>query len=181
MTSEMGKACATRTLSFRRRPESISAPQALPPKMDPDLRWDDVGMEILAPYPLGHSGGGRNPSCQSRCGGNNSGMRKTFCVYMLASKPNGTLYIGVTSDLPVRLWQHRNHVMPGFTSRHEVTRLVWYEVHESAEAAIRREKQLKEWRRAWKVRLLSEGNPDWDDLGPGILAAWGGGDPEEDG
>jgi putative endonuclease len=108
-------------------------------------------------------------------------MRKIFCVYMLASKPNGTLYIGVTSNLPARLWQHRNHALPGFTSRYKVTQLVWYEVHESAEAAIGREKQLKEWRRAWKVRLLSEVNPDWSDLAPQVLAEWGGGKPDKDG
>jgi putative endonuclease len=113
--------------------------------------------------------------------GDHRQMRKTFCVYMLASKPNGTLYIGVTSNLPARLWQHRNHVMSGFTSRYDVTRLVWYEVHESAEAAIGREKQLKEWRRAWKVRLLSATNPDWADLAPRVLAEWGGGGREEDG
>jgi putative endonuclease len=102
-------------------------------------------------------------------------MVKTFVVYMLASKPNGTLYIGVTSNLVARLWQHRHHVAPGFTERYDVIRLVWCEVHAGAESAIRREKQLKKWRRAWKVQLLSEANPDWTDLAPQILAEWGGG------
>ena len=105
---------------------------------------------------------------------------KTFCVYMLASKPNGTLYIGVTSNLVARLWQHRHHAMPGFTDRYEVTRLVWYEVHGSAETAIKREKQLKKWRRAWKVHLLSQANPDWTDLAPRLFAEWGGGTGEVD-
>jgi putative endonuclease len=102
-------------------------------------------------------------------------MPKLFCVYMLASKPNGTLYIGVTSNLVARRWQHPHHVMPGFTARYDVTRLVWYEVHETAESAITREKQLKSWRRAWKVQLLSEANPDWTDLAPRVLAEWAGG------
>ncbi len=97
-----------------------------------------------------------------------------FVVYILASKPNVTLYIGMTSDLVSRLWQHRNHVVDGFTDRYGVTRLVWYEVHETAESAIAREKQLKKWRRAWKVQLLSETNPAWDDLAPTVLAEWGG-------
>jgi putative endonuclease len=108
-------------------------------------------------------------------------MPKTFCVYMLASKPNGTLYVGVTSNLVARLWQHRSHVVKGFSDRYEVTRLVWYEVHDSAEFAIAREKQLKKWRRAWKVQLLSEANPDWDDLAPKVFAEWGGGELAEDG
>jgi putative endonuclease len=102
-------------------------------------------------------------------------MPKLFCVYMLASKPNGTLYIGVTSNLPARLWQHRSHIAAGFTDDYDVTRLVWYETCESAEGAITREKQLKKWRRAWKVRLFSETNPDWSDLAPQVLAEWGGG------
>ena len=99
---------------------------------------------------------------------------KVFCVYMLASQPNGTLYVGVTSNLPARLWQHRHHVFPGFTDRYDVTRLVWFEAHGSAESAILREKQIKEWRRAWKVRLLSESNPQWEDLATRVLAEWGG-------
>jgi len=107
-------------------------------------------------------------------------MSKTFVVYMLASKPNGSLYVGVTSNLPARLWHHRHHVIPGFTDRYDITRLVWYEVHASAEAAILREKRLKDWRRGWKVRLLSKANPGWNDLAPQILAEWGGGTVEVD-
>ena len=89
---------------------------------------------------------------------------KVPCVYMLASKPNGVLYIGVTSALPQRVWQHKNDFVEGFTERYHVHRLVWYEVHESMEAAIVREKALKKWNRAWKIHLIEKGNPSWSDL-----------------
>jgi putative endonuclease len=108
-------------------------------------------------------------------------VAKTFFVYMLASRKNGTLYVGVTSNLVGRLWQHRNHVVRGFSDRYGVTRLVWWEMHDGAETAIRREKQIKKWRRAWKVQLLSAENPEWDDLAPALFARWGGGEVDEDG
>jgi putative endonuclease len=85
-------------------------------------------------------------------------------VYILATKAYGTLYIGVTSNLAKRVWEHREHVVPGFTRRHRVARLVWYECHESIDAAITREKQIKEWHRDWKVNLIQAMNPDWRDL-----------------
>ena len=85
-------------------------------------------------------------------------------VYILASSRNGTLYIGVTSNLPSRTWQHKDDVAPGFTQKHHVHLLVWYELTDSMEAAIRREKQLKKWNRAWKIRLIEESNPYWRDL-----------------
>ncbi|MFN2100242.1 GIY-YIG nuclease family protein [Altererythrobacter sp. MF3-039] len=85
-------------------------------------------------------------------------------VYILASKRNGTLHIGVTSDLIARIYQHRNETFEGFTKQHSIKRLVWFEVHEDMEAAIIREKQLKKWNRAWKIRLIEEGNPNWRDL-----------------
>ena len=85
-------------------------------------------------------------------------------VYLMASGVQGTLYIGVTSDLVQRVWQHREGVIPGFTQRYGVKRLVWYERHESMEAAILREKALKKWQRAWKVRLIEESNLPWRDL-----------------
>ncbi|GAB1233383.1 GIY-YIG nuclease family protein [Ferrigenium sp. UT5] len=91
-------------------------------------------------------------------------MSKLPCVYLLASKRNGTLYIGVTSDLVKRIWEHKNHVVDGFTKQYGVDRLVWYEVHETMESAIQREKALKEWQRAWKLKLVEENNPDWKDL-----------------
>ena len=91
-------------------------------------------------------------------------MSKQPCVYLLASKRNGTLYVGVTSDLVKRVWEHRNHVVDGFTKQHGVDQLVWYEVHETMESAIQREKAIKEWQRAWKLKLIEEFNPDWNDL-----------------
>ena len=93
------------------------------------------------------------------------------CVYILASKRNGTLYIGVTSNLVQRVWQHRNDQIPGFTRRYGVKRLVWFEQHPTMEAAITREKHLKEWRRAWKLELIERDNPEWDDLYPGLAGA----------
>ena len=90
---------------------------------------------------------------------------KMPCVYMLASKPRGTLYVGATSDLVQRVWQHKGKLAEGFTRQYRVHRLVWYEVHESMESARVREKALKKWYRAmWKVRLVEEGNPRWLDL-----------------
>jgi putative endonuclease len=77
-----------------------------------------------------------------------------FFVYILASKRNGTLYIGMTDDLVKRVWQHRNNVIPGFTQRHGVKMLVWYEPHESRESAFMRERRLKKWNRAWKLALI---------------------------
>jgi putative endonuclease len=89
---------------------------------------------------------------------------KTFIVYILANRKNGTLYIGMTGNPAARMWQHRDKVLEGFTKRYGVHRLVWYELHGTALSAIRREKQLKEWQRAWKIRLIEEMNPDWRDL-----------------
>ena len=86
------------------------------------------------------------------------------CVYIVASRRNGTLYTGVTSDLPGRVWQHKNGTFEGFSKQYGCTVLAWFEVHETMEAAIVREKQIKEWQRAWKLRLIEESNPDWNDL-----------------
>ncbi len=86
------------------------------------------------------------------------------CVYILSSKRNGTLYIGVTSDLVQRVWQHKNDLVDGFTKRYGVHNLVWYEVHDTMESAITREKALKRWNRAWKLRLIEKSNPSWRDL-----------------
>jgi putative endonuclease len=91
-------------------------------------------------------------------------MPRSAYVYILASGRYGTLYIGVTSDLIKRIWQHREGLAEGFTKRHQVKYLVWYEVHGDIMAAITREKQLKEWRRAWKLELIHEHNPLWRDL-----------------
>ncbi len=87
-----------------------------------------------------------------------------FFVYLLTSKPHGTLYVGVTSDLLRRVWEHKSKTVPGVTSRYDVGRLVWFENHKIWESAIRREKQIKEWRRDWKIELIERDNPHWLDL-----------------
>ena len=85
-------------------------------------------------------------------------------AYMLASRRNGTLYVGVTSDLINRLYQHRESQSDGFTKDYGVHRLVWFEQHATMEHAIIREKRIKKWNRSWKIMLIEEANPDWDDL-----------------
>jgi putative endonuclease len=91
-------------------------------------------------------------------------MTKQPCVYMLASQRNGALYIGVTSDLIKRVYQHRMDLADGFTKRYQVHLLVWYEIHEMMESAIKREKQLKNWSRIAKIRLIEQNNQGWRDL-----------------
>ena len=91
-------------------------------------------------------------------------------VYLLSSKPYGTLYIGVTNDLVRRVWEHKNEVAQGFTERYGVVRLIYFEQIDSPIEAITREKQLKKWRRSWKVELIEKSNPDWHDLYPGIAS-----------
>jgi putative endonuclease len=86
------------------------------------------------------------------------------CVYLLASRRNGTLYIGVTSDLVKRVWEHKQDVVQGFTQHYKVHTLVWYELHATMEHAIAREKAIKEWKRLWKLRLIEAMNPTWRDL-----------------
>ncbi len=96
-------------------------------------------------------------------------MQKLPCVYILASQRNGTLYTGVTSDLAKRIWEHKNKVVEGFSSKYQIHLLVWYEVHESMSSAITREKAIKKWNRTWKVELIEKTNPEWDDLYPDII------------
>ncbi len=91
-------------------------------------------------------------------------MDRQPAVYILANKRNGTLYVGVTSDLIKRIWQHKNDVVKGFTERYSVHQLVWYELHETMESAIRKEKMVKNWKRAWKLELIERSNPNWQDL-----------------
>ncbi|MES0384633.1 MAG: GIY-YIG nuclease family protein [Hyphomicrobium sp.] len=93
-----------------------------------------------------------------------SNAMKQPCVYILASKPNGVLYIGVTSGLNGRMGKHDQGIIEGFTRRYGIKKLVYYEFHENMNDAIRREKQMKEWRRAWKVRLIESVNPEWRNL-----------------
>jgi putative endonuclease len=88
----------------------------------------------------------------------------SFFVYILASRRNGTLYVGMTDNLPRRVWEHRTDAVPGFTSKYGVKILVWYELHESRESAFARERRLKKWNRAWKLQLIEQLNPDWRDL-----------------
>ena len=96
-------------------------------------------------------------------------MERNPCVYILASKANGTLYIGVTSDLIKRVWEHKNNVVDGFTKKYHVHMLVWYEQHVEMESAIVREKRLKKWNRDWKIQLINQMNPQWRDLYPDIV------------
>ena len=96
-------------------------------------------------------------------------MNKQPCMYLLASKPHGVLYVGVTSNLLARCWQHKTNATEGFTKKYHVHRLVYYELHATMEAAIYREKQLKVWKRAWKIRLLEKDNPAWRDLWDAII------------
>ena len=96
-------------------------------------------------------------------------MEKQPCVYILASQRNGTLYIGVTSDVVRRGWEHRNNQVEGFTKTYQVHCLVYYEMHSNMAAAITREKQLKKWNRTWKIRLIEQMNPAWRDLWEEIM------------
>ncbi|PCI59640.1 MAG: endonuclease [Gammaproteobacteria bacterium] len=94
---------------------------------------------------------------------------KAPVLYILANKRNGTLYIGVTSDLIKRIWQHKNNSVAGFTKKYNVHTLVYFEQHQEMMEAIKREKQLKKWNRSWKINLIEKGNPDWDDLYVGLI------------
>jgi putative endonuclease len=97
------------------------------------------------------------------------GMPKQPAVYILASKRNGTLYIGVTSNLEKRAWEHKHALVDGFTKKYGVHQLVYYELHADMVSAITREKQMKKWNRAWKLKLIERHNPDWNDLWEGLI------------
>jgi putative endonuclease len=96
-------------------------------------------------------------------------MEKQPCVYIMTNRDRGTLYVGVTSNLVRRAWQHRNHLSEGFTKKYKLVRLVYYEMHSSMYEAIQREKAIKKWRRSWKIRLIEKVNPSWADLWTSIL------------
>jgi putative endonuclease len=96
-------------------------------------------------------------------------MPKQPAVYILASKRNGTLYIGVTSNLEKRAWEHKHDLVEGFTKKYGVHQLVYYELHGEMPSAIAREKQMKKWNRAWKLKLIEKHNPDWNDLWEGLI------------
>ena len=103
-------------------------------------------------------------NCHPRAGGGPDRDGVVYYVYIMASKRNGTLYIGTTGDLLKRVWQHKKNVVEGFTQRYQVHRLVYFDQTEDVKAAITREKQMKKWNRAWKLRLIEERNPEWRDL-----------------
>jgi putative endonuclease len=92
-----------------------------------------------------------------------------FYVYLLASRKQGTLYLGVTKDLVRRTYQHKEKLLAGFTSQYDIRRLVWFEIYDNPTTAIEREKQIKKWRRAWKIDLIEKENPEWKDLYPEII------------
>jgi len=91
-------------------------------------------------------------------------MEKEFYIYIMANKPNGTLYIGMTSDLVKRVWQHKQGLVEGFTKKYAVGNLVYYETYHDSENAIKRERQMKKWKREWKIELIEKSNPKWLDL-----------------
>ena len=96
-------------------------------------------------------------------------MERQPCVYMLASKRNGTLYTGVTSNLLKRIWEHKNNLVEGFTNKYGVHTLVWYELHNTMDSAIQREKVIKNWKRAWKLKVIEKMNSHWHDLYSDLL------------
>ena len=117
-----------------------------------------LGMDPgLAPYGAPRNDEGREPAM-------------AYYVYLLASKKHGTIYLGVTNDIVRRVYEHKAKAVAGFTSRYSVDKLVWFEIYEDAITAIAREKELKKWRRDWKIRLIEEQNPGWVDLYPGIAS-----------
>ena len=96
-------------------------------------------------------------------------MERQPCVYMLASKRNGTLYTGVTSNLLKRVWEHKNNLVEGFTKKYGVHTLVWYELHNTMDSAIQREKTIKNWKRAWKLKVIEKMNAHWRELYSDLL------------
>src|SRR4030042_6285459 len=99
-------------------------------------------------------------------------MEKNFYVYILASRQNGTLYVGVTSDLIKRVWEHKNKMVECFTERYDVNKLVYYEQYQDAKHAIRREKRFKKYNRKWKTDLIEKANPDWKDLYEDLISGF---------
>ena len=91
-------------------------------------------------------------------------IKNQYCIYILANKRNGTLYIGVTSNLVERVYEHKNNMIEGFSKKYNIHKLVYYEITDDIESAIRRERQLKKWNRKWKINLIENSNPEWRDL-----------------
>jgi putative endonuclease len=93
----------------------------------------------------------------------------SFYVYILANRPDGVIYVGMTDDLARRVWEHRSGAVAGFTRRYGIKMLVWYEQHDSRETALQRERRIKKWNRAWKIELIERANPEWNDLYDGLF------------
>ena len=93
-----------------------------------------------------------------------------FYVYMVTNRPGGVIYTGDTDEIERRIWEHRDQIRKGFATKYNCSRLVWYELHETREGAFMRERQIKKWNRAWKMRLVEEANPEWDDLFMSLFA-----------
>ncbi len=117
------------------------------------MTWKTKGLFTVIPAKAGIQGTATS-----------KGMEKRFYVYILASRRNGTLYVGMTSNLARRIDEHKSGAVPGFTSEYGIKTLVYYEVYDDAENAIRREKRLKRWNRDWKLKLIEKDNPNWRDL-----------------
>ena len=96
-------------------------------------------------------------------------IQKQYFMYIMVSKRNGTLYVGVTSSLPSRVWEHKNNIIEGFTKKYNVHMLVYFEQHTKIQLAIKREKQIKKWNRKWKLKLIEAKNPEWKDLYKDII------------
>jgi putative endonuclease len=131
--------------------------------MEPGLRRDDKGYVLRLSVRSHHLAYFIVIPWQPFVPGFAGMTRAMLYVYLLASKPCGTLYVGVTSDLPKRIFEHKSKAVSGFTT-YRVDKLAWFEAHEAAEAAIRHEKQIKEWRWNWKISLIERDNPHWIDL-----------------
>ena len=141
---------------------NLNSPPEQRIKLNPSpLMGISANLEWIALCVIRHSGESRNPERET--------MDRQPAVYMVASKRNGTLYVGVTSNVAKRVWEHKNNVVEGFTRRYGLHRLVWYEVHETMESAIVREKRIKSWRRIWKLELIEAAHPDGEDLYDAIL------------
>ncbi len=123
-------------------------------------------MRIINDWSFPHMRVLKTKYCHSRESGNpeEALIMKNYYAYILSSKRNGTLYTGVTSDIIKRVYEHKQNVVEGFTKKYSIHMLVWYEIHDSSESAINREKQIKKWKRAWKLELIEKENPGWIDL-----------------
>jgi putative endonuclease len=129
-------------------------------KLEPGFNFIKAGIALVLVIP------GRE---RKRASPESSQGQWMFYVYLLASRKQGTLYLGVTKDLVHRTHQHREKLLPGFSSRYDIRRLVWFETYDDPVTAIEREKEIKKWRRAWKIGLIEKDNPDWRDLYPEIV------------